>query len=71
MAVLPSVPWAPAWTAIPEANLILLEVRDGKLARKEGHILIHGGPFQLKPKTQGERPRLAKGVLFHLLIGGG
>lgn len=44
----PTASWWSYWEPLPEDNLIILEMRGGKLVRKQGSVLIPGGEFRLK-----------------------
>lgn len=43
--------WWTKWVPLPEGNLIILEMKNGALARKTGTIPILGRQFRLKPIT--------------------
>lgn len=63
----------PAWLngtiALPPANLIVLESKDGALVRDTGTVTIQGHPFALKPLGDDTVKTLPRGVLWRFLIG--
>jgi hypothetical protein len=66
----PAATWVAHWEVLPQSNVILLEMENGKLVRRYGSILIDGQSLQLKPLSPDPYPDWKKGVLYPLLIAG-
>jgi hypothetical protein len=58
------------WEIIPDRNVILLDMENGRLIRRFGSINIDGLDFNLKDMPPGARLNYEKGPLFDYLIGG-
>jgi hypothetical protein len=66
----PAATWVAHWEELPQSNVILLEMENGKLVRRYGSILIDGQPLRLKPLSPAPYPDWKIGVLYPLLIAG-
>jgi hypothetical protein len=68
--IVPTASWDAHWEIMPDSNLILLEMQNGKLVRRFGSIKIDGADLHLKDLTLGAKLNYEKGPLFDYLIGG-
>lgn len=66
--MVPTASWDAHWEIIPDSNLILLEMQNGKLVRRFGSIKIDGLDLHLKDMPLGAKLNYEKGPLFDYLI---
>jgi hypothetical protein len=64
----PTATWRSHWEVLPNSNVILLEMENGKLVRRLGSISIHGQNLELKPMPPDVKPTWGKGALYSYLI---
>ena len=56
------------WEVLPDSNVILLEMENGKLVRRYGSIQLNGMTLHLKPMSPNANPDWEEGTLYPLLI---
>lgn len=66
--MVPVATWDAHWEIIPDRNVILLEMVNGRLIRRFGSINIDGLDFNLKDLPSGAKLSYEKGPLFDYLI---
>jgi hypothetical protein len=66
----PPATWKAHWETLPDSNVILLEMQNGKLVRRFGSIMIQGRAFRLKPLPPMASRHWKEGTLYPLLIRG-
>jgi hypothetical protein len=66
--MVPAANWPEHWERLPESNVIVLEVINGKLVRNSGPIKIQGQTFQLKLEENTANPQFEKEPLYNYLI---
>ena len=64
----PVATWGSHWEVLPNTNVILVEMEEGKLVRRDGSIIVDGLKFDLKPIPSGKYSNLEKGALYDYLI---
>jgi len=67
---MPAALWEAHWARLPEGNLILLKVENGRLTRCFDPVRIREREFALKQIPAGPPARFEKGHLYDLLIQG-
>lgn len=67
--MVPEATWFAHWETFPNSNVILLEMDNGKLARRFGSTNIHGLDLNLKMVPADAKLKFEKGPLYSYLIG--
>jgi len=67
--MVPTATWESHWEIFPDGNVVLLEVENGKLVRRQGTMTIGGLDLNLKPLPAGATLSYERGPLFDVLIG--
>ena len=60
----PIATWPAHWEVLPNSNIILLEMENGKLVRRFGSISIQGQKLELKALHPNAKPDWKKGTLY-------
>jgi hypothetical protein len=66
----PAATWLPHWETLPDGNVILLEMENGRLVRRAGTLPVADRWLTLKPIPQEPRVRFREGPLYGYLISG-
>ena len=67
--MVPTATWDSHWEILPDGNVVLLEVENGTLVRRQGTMSIGGLDLNLKPLPPGAALSHQRGPLFDVLIG--
>jgi hypothetical protein len=67
----PAATWPPHMESLPQGNVILLEMNDGRLTRRFGSLTIRGKGLELKALPAKIHLELHHGTLYDYLIVGG
>jgi len=64
----PAATWEPHWEALPDGNIILLEMEGGRLVRRSGFLRVGGQDLHLKPATSTDSRLPPHGLLYDYMI---
>jgi len=64
----PAATWEPHWEALPEGNIIVLEMEHGRLIRRSGFLRVGGQDLRLKPATSTDSRPPPHGLLYDYMI---
>lgn len=66
---IPAATWPAHWETLPNGNVILLEMENGRLVRRFGSLMIDGEELRLKPLPATVSPDWPEGTLYPYLLG--
>jgi hypothetical protein len=64
----PAATWLAHWEILPDSNVMLLEMEDGRLVRRSGSLDIHGRVLNLKPPAGPQAPGFKPGPLYQYML---